>query len=166
MSTPLASKRHLALDDLRNRLSYITVENGYNSDAGKNIFLGEAPTWGPDDEPAGLAIEIGDDSVNVQGGLITCRVPVRIWAVIPVETEDPLLPIEEIIADIKEAVEIERDGSLDRSLGAIGTDPATDPMGLERGSTRALRRPEGSEYIGASVEYILTFVEQWGGGGR
>jgi hypothetical protein len=160
------SRRQAALEDLRNRLAFITVAKGYNTDAGRHIFLGEAPRWGPDDPPAGLAIAIGDDSVQVQGGIITASIPLQVWAVVPVAAAEPLVAIEAIIADIKEAVEIERDGSVDRALGVLEGSTATEPRGLARGITRALRREEGSEYVGAAVEYVATLQEQWGGGGR
>ena len=160
------SRRQAALEDLRARLAFITMANGYNTDAGKNIFLGEAPKWGPDDPPVGLAIAIGDDSPQIQGGLITAATPLQVWAVVPVGSEAPLVVIEAIIADIKEAVEIEQDGSVDRALGVVDGSTATEPRGLARGVTRALRREEGSEYVGAAVECVATFQERWGGGGR
>ena len=160
------SRRQAALEDLRARLAFITIAKGYNTDAGKNIFLGEVPRWGPDDPPVGLAIAIGDDSTETSGGMAVSRVPVQVWAVVPVTTAGPLVVIEAIIADIKEAVEIEQDGSVDRALGVIDGAPATVSRGLERGVTRALRREEGSEYAGAAVEYIATFQERWGGGGQ
>jgi hypothetical protein len=163
------SKRQAALQDLIARLAYITKEKGYNTDAGEHIFLGEAPTFGEDDPPEALAVLVGEDSPQTSGGLIRTRTPIEIWAVVPATLEQPLLAVEAIIADIKEAVEIEADGSVDRFLGMLteeeGKPYGTLPKGLERGSIRALRRQEGSTYVGASVEYVAHFEEAWGGGG-
>ena len=158
------SKRQHALTDLVNRLSFIQVAKGYNTDAGLQIFLGEMPRFGPDDSPAALAIAVGDDSAETPGGLVRTRVPFEVWAIVPAGTSEPLVAIEAIIADIKEAVEIEENPSRTRALGAMveGQPVGTTPKGLERGITRALRREEGSEYVGAAVEYIATFEDQWG----
>lgn len=164
-----ASKRQAALLDLIARLEFITKAKGYNTDAGEHIFLGEAPTFGEDDPPEALAVLVGEDSPQTSGGLIRTRTPIEIWAVVPATLEQPLLAVEAIIADIKEAVEIEADGSIDRFLGTIDEETSrpygTLPKGLERGSIRALRRQEGSTYVGAAVEYIAHFEESWGGGG-
>lgn len=163
-----ASKRQAALLDLIARLEFITKAKGYNTDAGEHLFLGEAPTFGEDDPPAALAVLVAEDSPQTSGGIIRIRTPIEIWAVVPATLEQPLLAVEAIIADIKEAVEIEADGSVDRFLGTVtdqGRPYGTLPKGLERGSIRALRRQEGSTYVGAVVEYVAYFEESWGGGG-
>jgi hypothetical protein len=163
-----SSKRQAAIGELVRRLEFITKANGYNTDAGEHMFVGEAPTFGEDDPPEALAVLVEDDSPQAAGGLIRTRTPIEIWAVVPAGLNDPLLAIEAIIADIKEAVEIEADGSVDRFLGVVGEDGkpyGTLPRGLERGVIRTIKRREGSTYVGASVEYIANFEERWGGGG-
>lgn len=162
------SKRQAALVDLVTRLEFITKAKGYNTDAGEHIFLGEAPTFGEDDPPEALAVLVGEDSPLTSGGVIRTRTPIEIWAVVPAGIEQPLLAVEAIIADIKEAVEIEADGSVDRFLGTVDDDGrpyGTLPKGLERGSIKSLRRQEGSTFVGAAVEYIAHFEEHWAGGG-
>jgi len=159
---PRQSKRQAALADLVNRLSFILVEKGYNTDAGLHIFLGEVPKFGPNDPPAALAVMVGDDSPETSGGTVRTRVPFEVQAIVPAEMTAPTLAIEEIIADIKEAVEIEADGSVDRYLGVIDGKPATLSKGLQRGAIRSIRREPGSEYVGAAVEYVATFEEKWG----
>jgi len=156
------SKRQLALTDLVNRLSFIQVAKGYNTDAGLHIFLGEVPRFGPNDPPAALAVVVGDDSPETTGGTTRTRVPFEVQAIVPADMTAPTLAIEEIIADIKEAVEIEADGSVDRYLGVIDGKPATLSKGLQRGAIRSIRREPGSEYVGAAVEYVATFEEKWG----
>jgi hypothetical protein len=55
---------------------------------------------------------------------------------------------------------------VDRSLGTLSVEtitvPATLPTGLERGPCRPLRREDGSQYVGASVEYVARFETKWG----
>jgi hypothetical protein len=81
-----------------------------------------------------------------------------------VETSDPVLVIEGMIEDIKRAVEIEGNGALDRFLGTevAGIPYGTLPLGVERGSVRAIPREAGSPIVGASVTYNLSFQEDWG----
>lgn len=157
------SKRQAALADLLNRLSFIQQDKGYNTDAGLNIFEGEAPRFGSADDPAeALAVFLGDDVPETSGGTVRTRVPIEVWATVPVGLESPLMVVEAIVADIREAVEIEKDGSTDRSLGVFEGGPATMPTGLERGPTRPLRRDPGSEYVGTSCEYVARFETRWG----
>ena len=158
----LPSKRQLALADLLNRLGFITKAKGYNTDAGLHIFQGEAPQFGSDDPMEALAVFVGDDSPEMSGGMIRTRVPIEIWATVRADMDAPLMSIEAIIADIREAVEIEKDGASDRSLGLFEGGPATLPTGLDRGPTRPLRREPGSEYVGASQEYTARFESSWG----
>ena len=162
------SKRQAALADLVTRLEKIQVTKGYNSDVGLSIFQGETPRGGEDDPTSALAIIIADDSPTVEDQRITSEAAFEVHALVRVGTAQPLVAAEAIIADIKEAVELTEDANT-RTLGVIGDapsqSPATTPKGLRRGVTRALRREEGSEYVGAVVEYVATFEEQWGGGG-
>lgn len=156
------SRREVALADLLNRLRFISKAKGYNTDAGLHISQGETPHFGPDDVGAAIAVFVGDDTPEMSGGMVRTRVPIEIWATVPANMTAPLLSIEAIIADIREAVEIEKDGSTDRSLGVVDGSPATMPTGLERGPTRPLRREPGSEYVGVSCEYVARFETPWG----
>jgi hypothetical protein len=61
--------------------------------------------------------------------------------------------VEQIIADIKQAIE-----TSDRGLGGLLARP------LVRGRIRFSHREPGSTVVGASVEYRATFAESWGGG--
>lgn len=158
------SFRLRALTDLISRLGFIQISKGYNTDAGLHIWQGEAPQFGEGDPTAALLVLVGADSPTQSGPRILARVPVEVQACVPADLGNPLLSIEAIVADIKVAVEIEgRDqnavagsASIDRSLDG------TLPTGLERGPTRPIPRVEGSTYVGASVEYVLTIEEQWG----
>jgi hypothetical protein len=159
----MTSKRELALLDLRARLSWISEQHGYNSNAGKTISMGEQITLGPDDPPAALSIVVGQDSPTVEGGMVRSDVPVEIQAFVPADLAAPLLALERLIADIKVAVEIEGNdqnaglgASVDRALNG------TLPRGLTRGSTRSIPREDGTTVVGASIMYILAFEEGWG----
>jgi hypothetical protein len=163
------SKRQGALADLAARLAFIQKDKGYNTDAGLKIFKGEWPRAGKDDAPAALVISVGDDAPSTTGGSTRSETPIEVWAIVPVGTKDPLDAIEEIIADIKEAVEGSNDDenvspSRDRFFAVVveGQLIGTLPKGVRRGITRGMRRPDGSDYVGACVEYLAAFEEAWG----
>jgi len=162
VTPPPTSKRQAALTDLLGRLAFIQKAKGYNTDAGTRIFEGEAPRFGESDPSAALAVFVGDDAPEPAGGTIRTRVPIEIWATVPAGLGSPLMAVEALIADIRTAVEIEKDGGVDRSLGVVKGETATMPTGLDRGSCRPLRREEGSAYVGASVEYVARFETRWG----
>jgi hypothetical protein len=151
------SKREDALNDLRERLSKISIENGFVTDAGKAIFMGDAPQLGPNDPWAAIAVIVGPDSPETTGGLVRTTVPIEVQAIVRAELEDAVMAAEAVIADIKRAVEIEGiDAHRSRSL------KGTLPLGLERGQTTWLRRQDGSTFAGAGITYNASFEERWG----
>lgn len=160
------SKRQDALEELIRRLEFIQIAKGYNTDAGLHIFKGEEIQFGEDDPAECLSISVGDDSATQAAGMIRAIVPVEVLAIVRIEgTVAPLLRVEHVIADIRVAVE-GPSPVVDRMLvdNEVGPEPhGTTPKGLERGATRSLKREPGSEYVGASCEYRLTFEEAWGG---
>jgi hypothetical protein len=159
----MTSKRETALLELRDRLAWITVKHGFNSDAGENISMGEVITLGPDDPPAALSIAVGQDSPTVDGGVVRSSIPVEVQAFVPADIDAPIVALERLIADIKVAVEVEGNGqnaaidpSVDRALSG------TLPLGLTRASTRPIPREEGASVVGVSVGYLLAIEERWG----
>lgn len=145
------STRETAIDEMRTRLRNILVANGYNTDVGQVVMLGEQPEFGPDDPDAVVALIVGDDVPGYQGEHVVVMLPVEAQAIVKADVDDPWTTVEAVIADIKKAVETDRDlgGSLVR-------------RGLERGTTRPFDRESGSTFVGAGVEYRLQFKELWG----
>ncbi len=148
----MSSKREDVIRALRDRLAAISVTNGYNTNAGQKIFLGEAPTLGPNDPAAALALVVGTDESTYQGENVVSELPVEVQAIVKADVTDPLLTVEAVIADIKRAVELP-----DRTFGGLLVN-----RGLERRSVRPFERESGSEFVGAAVEYIATLAEGWG----
>ena len=147
----MTSTRQSALAVLQARLSQIRISNGYNTDAGARLFIGEQPVLGPSDPLASLAIVVRGDEPGHQGENVVVKLPVGIQAIVRADAEDPWKTIEEIIEDIKRAVEIDHD------LGRL-----LILRGLGRGETQPLDRESGGTFVGAEVEYRLTFIEGWG----
>jgi hypothetical protein len=152
----MSSKRIRAFTALRDRLLVIQ-KPAFATDAGKKVYpIGQIPQSGPADPETAIAIIVGDSTEEHQGfsGVIVGRVTVSVQAFARLaqpEMADPFLVAEAIVADIKRAVE------KDRSLEGNCSEP-----GFNRASVRAARRVEGSEYVGAAVDYALTFEEKWG----
>lgn len=147
----MTSTRQSALQVLQARLSEIRVANGYNTDAGERLFIGEQPILGPSDPLASLCIVVRATEPGKQGENVLVRLPVGVQAIVRADSADPWSTIEQVIEDIKRAVERDHDlgGYLIR-------------RGLERGQEEPLDRESGSTFIGAEVEYRLVFAEAWG----
>lgn len=152
----MASLRQALLEQLyRARLQAIQIADGYATDAGSHVFLGEAPIFGTDDPPAAIAIVVGDDELlKAQGKAIFIRLPVEIQCLATVERErlsEPWAVIEEMLGDVKKAME--QDDEL-----LHGNDKRT----LARGVTRVLPREPGTTSVGAGITYTLGYQELWG----
>jgi len=153
----VSSVRLDIVSEMAARVAKILKADGYNTNAGQLVFLGEAPTLGPSDAEEAIALVVRDDAVRHQGENVFTVLPVEVQALVKAGVPGPLVAIERVIADIKYAVEMVA-GQQDHSLGGLLV-----PRGLERGTTRPLERDAGSEFVGASVEYRLSFAERWGG---
>ena len=145
------SVRSVAIEKLEGRLEQIRKSNGYATDAGQLIFLGEQPVLGPDDPVAAIAMVVRRDEPGYQGENVDTVLPVEVQAIVKADITRPWATIEAVIGDIKKAVEVDHD------LG--GT---LKPRGLERGATEPMDREAGSEFVGCGVTYRLNFAEQWG----
>jgi hypothetical protein len=146
------SARKDALTELRTRLEGITVVNGFTTNAGQQLFIGERPVLGPDDPAASIVMVVGTDQpAPNQGENVVYILPVKVQLLVRADVATPWDVIEDVIADVKKAVETDHD--------LAGT---TVRRGLERGPTEALDRESGSEFVGVTMEYKLTMAEKWG----
>jgi hypothetical protein len=145
------SKRQQVLEAVQTRQEAIRKADGFQTDAGETVYLGERPELGPDDPDAVIAIVVRDDQVKVQSGKVFVTLPIAICANAKADLEAPWVAIEALISDIKTAMELE-----DKTLDGLLSEP------IGRGSTRTLDREAGSMTVGASVTYVLSYTEQWG----
>jgi len=144
------SNRQAALTVLRTRLQGILVTNGYSTDAGALVFMGEHPVLGDSDPDASLAVVVRADRLVYQGEAAHVIVPVAVQVIVKAGP-DAWATQEAAIADVKTAVE--QDHDLGKTL---------IPRGLERGSTVPMDREAGSQFVGVEVEYTLQYREGWG----
>ena len=154
----MASSRRLILEELRRRLLLIQIDNGFATDAGSFVFLGETVQLSPDDTTQAIAIDVQEDQVGELGlgdrltpaaERFPVRLPVAVQAVAHASLAAPWITVEDVIADIKMAVEI--------------ADPWPEPVAeVTRGNTVPLEREEGSTFVGCEVVYEFLYEEVWG----
>jgi len=145
------SNRSEILDIVTARLQGIRVTNGYATDAGRSLFLGEASSLGPDDPSSAVAIVIGEDTPTYQGEQVLIRLPLTIAALAKADLDAPWSTLEAILGDIKRAIEV-----ADRRMGGRLKAPLT------RGTTRTLPRETGSTTVGIGITYWISYQEVWG----
>ena len=152
------SRRRRILEAFRTRLEEIRTNNGFLTDAGRTIFLGERVTLGPDDPDTALAIVAEEDSRNPpsqglgSGALAAVEItlPVSIHALAKADLDEPLLAQEDVIDDIERAIEL-----TDRTIGGL-------VGGLTQLSVIPLDREEGTTVVGAAVVYSVLYSKKWG----
>lgn len=143
--------RELILSAFLVRVGEIRTANGFNTEVGWKVFLGETPVLGPDDPEAALAIVVREDVVPFQGENVLVHLALEFQAIAKADINHAWLMVERVLADIKRAVELP-----DRTLGKLV------PRRIERGSSRTLPREPGSTVVGAGVTYTAPYVEAWG----
>ena len=147
----MSSKRLQILEAIVARLTTISIANGFDTDAGAHVFLGETPVLGPDDGPIAIAVVPQDDRLTAQQMKIAAPWPIPVQALAQADLDEPWVAVERVLSDIKRAVEL-----ADRTLGGLVSQP------FERGQTRTIPREAGQTTTGAEVIYVFAYVEPWG----
>ena len=152
------SRRQLILEELKRRLGTILTENEFQTNVGQKVYFGELPKLGPHDADGAVALIPMEDQVDdAQVGKVSIVLPVNMVAVAKPSLSEPWVIVEQIIADIKKAIE-----SGDRSLGGLLAAGKNNTEGLMRGSTETAPRNSGSEVVAAMVTYGCHYREAWG----
>lgn len=152
------SRRERILEAAVARLSVIRRSNGYRTDLGDTILVGELPEFGDDDPKQVLAVLPKEDQIQAQQvGKLSITWPIDIAVLVDQRLEEPWRIVEAGLMDIKRAYEL-----ADRSLGGLLDGGTNNPEGLLRGTTETYPRKSGSEIIGALITYGHHFRETWG----
>ncbi len=150
----MASTRQDILEAFRTRLQLITIANDYDTDAGNAVYLGELVSLGPDDADQAIAIDVQEDVIVQTMGPVPemqIRLALDIQALSRAALAQPWIAVEEVVGDIKKAIEL----TSETWLGALAQE-------LTRGPTQTLEREEGSTVVGAAVGYEVLYTETWG----
>lgn len=144
--------RQAILEKFQARLAQISQANGFATDGGQTLFLGETPELGEGDPDSAIAIVVGDDTTPFVGEHVQIKLAVLIQAIVKVDVSEPWVLVEQLLGDIKRAIE-----TADRTLDGL-----LKRQRIERGPTRTIERPIGSAIAGVSVTYTVPYAEQWG----
>jgi hypothetical protein len=145
------TRRQRILAAMLERVEQIRTENGFNTEVGWKVFLGETPILGPSDPEAALAIVIREDAVLFQAENLRIDLFLEFQALARADINHPWVMVEQVLADIKRAIELP-----DRTLGRLV------PNRITRGSVRTLPREPGSTVVGVGVTYTAPYLEAWG----
>lgn len=151
------SKRQAILEVFYARAVVIRKQNGFQTDLGATLLLGELPHFGPDDPKAVLAMLPQEDVII--GGLqnIGLVLPVNYAVILAPGCADAWRIVEMGLSDIKKAVEL-----ADRSLGGLLDGGNNNAEGLQRGTTETWPGVSGLEAVGAVITYAAKYHEGWG----
>lgn len=154
-----ASARQLIIEEVVRRLEMITIANGYETNAGENVFLMEEVVLGSDDATHAIAVDVQPSEADelalgpALGQEFGVRLPLSIQSNAREGLLTPWRAGEQIKSDIK------------RAMGAPVVDSWPDALkGFDHGSPwdDTFERAEGSLYVGGAVNYEILYVEIWG----
>lgn len=147
----MSTTRTEILSAIVTRLQAIRIADGFDTDAGDVVSLGEPQQLGEDDPEAAIVVAFGEDGSGKAGPAYLVTAPLLIHAVAKASLEGAWEAIELILGDIKRAIELE-----DRRLGGILTGD------MVRGSASPFPREPGSLTVGVTLTYSLQWKEGWG----
>ena len=142
----MATRRQDIITELIDRVSAITKTNGFSTNAGRNVYVGEIVKLGENEPDSAIAIVIGNETVIGQRVKVIYDLDIEIQALVKAQLDQPWALAEVMIGDIKKAVELE-----DRMLG--GAVNGNGQSGLERSGVEVINREPGSNQVGVSVFY-------------
>lgn len=146
------SRRKQILLRIKARLERISTANSFRTNAGACVKLNEELSFGEGDPTIGIAIVVGLEQTSMKGEHVVVRLPINVQAIVlEANLDAPWNVVEDVIADIKQAIELE-----DRTLGKLVR------AEIERGPTQTLERQPGSSYTGAEILYTALYPELWG----
>ncbi len=153
----MASRRQLILTALATLLETITIADGFNTDAGNNVMLGQDVELGDNDPDAAILISPLTERFVPNQTKLYSEWPLSIKAVVKKfdDLDDSWIAVEQIIEDIQKAVEV-----ADRTLGGLVN--WNGSHGLILDSITALQREAGSNTVGMEVTYLAKLQRAWG----
>lgn len=153
----MSSRRQLLLKAFETQLAAIVagetapLGDTFETDAGRSLFRGDVPQLGPDDPDQVIAIMPRQDEPRAIGRVaFQVVLPIDVHAVVKVDLDDPWTVAEQVVADIKRAIETE-----DQGFDGLLQD-------LVREGVSVHPRDPGSTVVAITVPYLCTFLEQWG----
>lgn len=146
------SRRREAIRAFKALLTGIKRADGYFTDAGEVIAVGEAYQLGPDDPDVVLAMIVNDEDMLAPQGDVkrAVHLPIDVVVLVRPNLDDVIGSIEDGIEDVRRAVEA------DRTLGGILINT------LRLGRIRTLPRESATATAGAVLPYTLPVSDAYG----
>lgn len=138
------------------RLQGISTGAGYQTDAGATVLVNELPEFGENDPTVALVLVVAVDEQDWVGKSFLLKLPLSVMAFVDtdrIDTADAWMKAEELVADIKKALELDDDRRMDGLLAST----------FERGEVETVPREPGTSTMGAIVNYKAPYKESWGG---
>ena len=151
----MATRRQQIITEIVARLQAITKANGFETDAGEHVFVGEIVRFGENDPDSAINVVVGEEISVSQRVKVIYDFTLDLQALFKADLDDTWERIELTIGDIKRAVELD-DRTLDGAVNGNGQ------SGLERVGATTIPREPGSPVIGASVTYNARCNDTWG----
>lgn len=152
-SVPMRSVREQVADALMERVLEIQKVNGFNTDAGVTVVLGQKVRPGESDPDTVLQVTVGVETVATwQAGKVFYKIPYVFEVISRAGRAESWRDAERLLQDVKRAVELP-DTTLDGLL---------EHPGLERSPARTLERDPGAEDVGIEITYFACVQESWG----
>ncbi len=151
----MASRRLYILEALAETLEQITLINGFNTDAGLKVELGQDLDLAEADPDAAIVIVPGAERFDPTQTKLYSEWPLAIRAVVKADLDQPWVTAEMIIADIERAVEV-----ADRTFGDLVN--FNGAHGLILDSIASFERAPGSSVVGMEALFIAKLQRSWG----
>jgi hypothetical protein len=152
-----ASKRRQLLDAIVTRLEAIVagavapLGDTFETDAGRAVYQGDIPQLTDADPEQAIAVMPDTDEPRAIGSVaFQVVLPVNIHAIAKVTIDDPWTAAEQVVGDIKRAIETD-----DQTFEGL-------VQHIEREGVSVQERDPGSTVVAVTVPYRFTFREQWG----
>lgn len=147
------TRRQAILLALKERLRTIKKLDGFTSDAGDFVTIGEPPDVQPDQyPPAAIVITVQDTAPRYEGRGVFIEMPVDIEATVVVEDDEPYITAEGVLGDIITAVELIDD----LTIGGLLKSP------IEMVSVRTAPREPGSNVVAIVATYRCFYTRMRG----
>jgi hypothetical protein len=136
------------------RVAAITTENGFNTDAGRSVYIGGMPTLGPSDPDAVIAVIPQSQNAGLTQMHVAGEWPIDIVAVAnaSAQRDDHALLVEDVLADIQRAIELE-----DRTLGGL-----IGARDFSVGDTKPYDREPASDVVAVAQTYSFSVQRVFG----
>ena len=86
----MATRRQQIITEIVSRLQAITKANGFETDAGEHVFVGEIVKYGENDPVSAITVVVGDEATVSQRVKVIYDFTLDIQALFAAQLDDPV----------------------------------------------------------------------------